>query len=126
MDADLDTLCTVIYRTADGSLPATRPNAQRWITEAEFVTLCCAQAIMGIPSDRRFLAVARKRLVHPFRVLPIQSAHWRRRRRLSDAIDRLLGVFAAHSAGFTDDIMLCDPTPVERGRSRETAKLSAR
>ena len=55
MDADLDTLCTVIYCTADDLLPEARANARRRVTDAELVTLCVAQAIMGIPSDRRFL-----------------------------------------------------------------------
>ena len=55
MDADLDTLCTVVYCTADDLLPEARPNARRQVTDAELVTLCVAQAIMGIPSDRRFL-----------------------------------------------------------------------
>ena len=58
MDADLDTLCTVIYCTADDLLPAPKCNARRRVTDAEVLTLCVAQAIMGIPSDRRFLAVA--------------------------------------------------------------------
>ena len=58
MDADLDTLCTVVYCTADDLLPEARANARRQVTDAELVTLCVAQAIMGIPSDRRFLAVA--------------------------------------------------------------------
>ena len=66
MDADLDTLCTVIYCTADDLLPEAKANARRRVTDAEIVTLCVAQAIMGIPSDRRFLAVARKRLGHLF------------------------------------------------------------
>ena len=76
MDADLDTLCTVVYCTADDLLPEARANARRRVTDAELVTLCVAQAIMGIPSDRRFLAVARKRLVHLFPDLPGQSAYF--------------------------------------------------
>ncbi len=62
MHADLDTLCTVVYCTADDLLPEKSGNARRRVTDAEVATLCVAQAIMGIPSDRRFLAVARKRL----------------------------------------------------------------
>ena len=50
MDADLDTLCTVVYCTADDLLPEARPNARRQVTDAELVTLCVAQAIMGVPS----------------------------------------------------------------------------
>ena len=125
MDADLDTLCTVVYCTADDLLPEARANARRRVTDAELVTLCVAQAILGIPSDRRFLAVARKRLVHLFPDLPGQSAYFKRRRRLADAIEWLMGVFAAASPGFADDLLLCDSTPVECGRSRETALRSA-
>ena len=36
-----------------------------------------------------------------------------------------MGVFAAASPGFADDLLLCDSTPVECGRSRETALRSA-
>jgi hypothetical protein len=125
MHADLDTLCTVIYCTADDLLPEARANARRRITDAELVTLCVAQAIMGIPSDRRFLAVARKRLVHLFPQLPSQPAYWKRRRRLADAIEWLMGVFASQSPGSQDDLLLVDSTPVECARSRETAKRSA-
>lgn len=125
MDADLDTLCTVIYCTADDLLPEARPNARRTLTDAELVTLCCAQAIMGIPSDRRFLAVARKRLIHLFPNLPSQPAYWKRRRRLTDAIEWLMGVFAGQSPGFTDDLLLVDSTPVPCAQSRETVKRSA-
>jgi hypothetical protein len=125
MHADLDTLCTVIYCTADDLLPEPRANARRRITDAELVTLCVAQAIMGIPSDRRFLAVARKRLVHLFPVLPSQPAYWKRRRRLADTIEWLMGVFACQSPGFRDDLLLVDSTPVPCAQSRETVKRSA-
>jgi hypothetical protein len=124
MDADLDTLCTVIYCTADDLLPEPRANARRRVTDAELVTLCVAQAIMGIPSDRRFLAVARKRLVHLFPVLPSQPAYWKRRRRLAGAIEWLMGVFAEQSPGFRDDLLLVDSTPVPCAQSRETVKRS--
>ena len=58
MDADLDLLLTTVFVTADDLLPERQKNAARRVTDAEVVTLCVAQAIMGIPSDRRFLAVA--------------------------------------------------------------------
>jgi hypothetical protein len=125
MHADLDTLCTVIYCTADDLLPEARPNARRRITDAELVTLCVAQAIMGIPSDRRFLAVAEKRLVHLFPQLPRQSGYHKRRRRLTAAIEWLMGVFASQSPGFRDDLLLVDSTPVPCAQSRETVKRSA-
>jgi transposase len=125
MDADLDTLCTVVYCTADDLLPEAKANARRRVTDAELVTLCVAQAIMGIPSDRRFLAAARKRLAHLFPLLPSQSAYWRRRRKLRHVLEWLMAHFAQCSPGSGDDLLLCDSTPVECGRSRETAQRSA-
>jgi transposase len=122
--ADLDTLCIAVYCTADDLLPEKGRNAARRITDAEVVALCVAQAIMGIPSDRRFLAVARKRLAHLFPELPKQPGYFKRRRGLTEAIEWLMGVFASQSPGFTDDLLLIDSTPVECGRSRETAKRS--
>ena len=125
MDAGLDTLCIAVYCTADDLLPEPPGNARRMVTDAEVVTLCVAQAIMGIPSDRRFLAVARKRLRHLFPELPAQPGYFKRRRRLADTIEWLTGVFASQSPGFQDDLLLIDSTPVECARSRETVKRSA-
>ena len=125
MDADLDTLCTVVYCTADDLLPEAKDNARRCVSDAEVVTLCVAQAIMGICSDRRFLAVAAKRLRHLFPLLPSQPAYFKRRRRLADAIEWLMAHFAAQSPGAQDDLLLIDSTPVECARSRETVRRSA-
>lgn len=125
MDADLDTLCTLIYVTADDLLPEAKDNARRRCTDAEIVTLCVAQAIMGIASDRVFLAVARKRLIHLFPDLPRQAGYHKRRRRLAEAIEWLLGVFAGDCPGAHDRLLLIDSTPVECARSRETVKRSA-
>jgi hypothetical protein len=124
MDADLDTLCIAVFCTADDLLPEKPGNARRRVTDAEVVTLCVAQAVMGIPSDRRFLAVAAKRLVHLFPELPKQPGYHKRRSRLGETIDWLCGVFACESPGFYDDLVLLDSTPVECGRSVETARRS--
>jgi hypothetical protein len=124
MDADLDTLCTVVYCTADDLLPEPAGNARRMVTDAEVVTLCVAQAIMAIPSDRRFLKAARKRLAHLFPELPSQSGYFKRRRRLADQLEWLMAMFASQSPGYTDDLLLIDSTPVECARSRETVKRS--
>ena len=124
MDADLDLLLTTVFVTADDLLPERQHNAARSITDAEVVTLCVAQAIMGIPSDRRFLAVAHKRLAHLFPRLPKQPGYFKRRRRLADTLEWLMGIFASQSPGFADDLLLIDSTPVECARSRETVKRS--
>lgn len=122
MDADLELLLTTVFVTADDLLPERAKNAARRVTDAEVVTLCVAQAIMGIPSDRRFLAVAAKRLSHLFPQLPQQSGYFKRRRRLAATLEWLMGVFASQSPGFEDDLLLIDSTPVECARSRETVK----
>ena len=58
MHADLDLLCVSVYCTADDLLPERPGNARRRLSDAEIVTLCVAQVLMGIPSDRRFLRAA--------------------------------------------------------------------
>jgi hypothetical protein len=125
MDANLDLLLISVFVTADDLLPERQNNAARRVTDAEVVTLCVAQAIMGIPSDRRFLAVAAKRLSHLFPQLPKQPGYFKRRRRLAETLEWLMGIFASQSRGFEDDLLLIDSTPVECARSRETAKRSA-
>jgi hypothetical protein len=124
-DADLDTLCTFVYCTADDLLPEKPTNGKRKTTDAEIVTLCVAQAIKGIPSDRRFLAEARKSLSHLFPCLPKQAGFFKRRRRLAPLLEWFLVIFAQQSPGFYDDLLLIDSTPVECARSRETVLRSA-
>lgn len=93
MDADLDTLCTAVYCTADDLLPSHPPNARR------LVTLCVPQAIMGIPSDRRFLALAKRQLRALFPHRPGQSGDHRRRRWLAGTSAWRMGVFATAQPG---------------------------
>src|SRR6266550_8864488 len=124
MDADLDLLCISAYCTADDLLPSRPRNGRRKLTDAEIVTLCVAQVLMGIPSDRRFLRAARRQLGHLFPWLPSQDAFHKRRARLAETIEWLIGVFAAQSPGASDDLLLLDSTPVECGRSLETSRRS--
>ena len=51
MLADLDLLLISVFCTVDDLLPERPENARRSLTDAEVVTLCVAQSIMGIPSD---------------------------------------------------------------------------
>jgi len=122
MDADLDLLLIAVYCTVDDLLPKRAGNARRRITDAELITLCVAQAMMGIPSDPRFLAAARRQVGHLFPHLPERTAFHKRRLRLSGVIEALIAEFARHSPGFVDDLLLVDSTPIECARSRETVK----
>jgi hypothetical protein len=124
MLADLDLLLTAVFVTADDLLPESGRNAMRRVTDAEVVTLAVAQAMMNIASDREFLAVARQRLHGLFPQLPAQPGYWKRRDRLSDTIEWLIGVFAHDSPGYRDQVVLLDSTPVECGRSVETSRRS--
>jgi hypothetical protein len=92
------------------------------LTDAEVVTLCVAQSIMGIGSDERFAKVACKRLRHLFPGLTRRSGFHKRRDRLAETIEALIAAFAAQSPGWHDDLLLVDSTPVECARSRETVK----
>jgi hypothetical protein len=122
MLADLDLLLTVVYCMTDDFLPPRAPNARRRVSDAEIVTLAIAQAIMGIPSDYRFVMVADRQLRHLFPVLPSRDAFHKRRIRLCGQIEALIAHFARHSPGYMDDLLLVDSTPIECARSRETVK----
>jgi Transposase DDE domain len=124
MLADLDLLLTAVFCAADDLLPKRARNARRRITDAEVVTLCVAQAVLGIASDRQFLRAARHRLAALFPLLPTQDAYWKRRARLAEQIERLMAVFARDCPGYWDQLVLLDSTPVECGRSVETARRS--
>ena len=124
MLADLDLLLIAVFCAADDLLPKKPANAKRIVTDAEVVTLCVAQSMMGIPSDARFIASARKRLGHLFPLLPDREGFYKRREALSDTIEALIAEFVSHSPGSTDNVLLVDSTPVECARSRETVKRS--
>jgi len=124
MLADLDLLLTAVFVTADDLLPRRAKNARRRITDAEVITLCVAQALLGISSDRRFLRAARSQLAGLFSVLPAQDAYWKRRARLADQIEQVMAAFARDCPGYWDQICLLDSTPVECGRSVETTRRS--
>lgn len=125
MDADLELLLISVYCTADDLLPEPRRNAQRRLTDAEVLTLCVAQVVMDEPSDRRFLRAARRQIGELFPYLPSQSALHKRRAALREAFEWLCAVFAERSPGAHDPLVLLDSTPVEAGRSLDTARRSA-
>jgi hypothetical protein len=122
MLADLDLLLIAVFCAADDLLPKRAKNARRILTDAEVVTLCVAQAIMGVPSDHRFARIASKQLRHLFPALTRRSGFYKRRERLSDTIEALIERFARMSPGYHDAVLLVDSTPVECARSRETVK----
>ena len=79
---------------------------------------------MGIASDRRFLAVVGKRVVHLFPGSAQAVGVLKRRCRVADTLEWLMGIFASQIPGFTDDLLLIDSSPIECARSRETVMRS--
>jgi hypothetical protein len=124
--ANLDALLTALYVRVDDLLPKRRgPGRPPRISDAELIALAVAQMFLGIPNDRRFLALARWRLGHLFPYLPQQPGYNKRLRALAPTIARIITQLATGSPSFCDNLRLLDSTPVPCGQSRETARRSA-
>ncbi len=132
MDADLDTLATALYVRTDDLLK-THPQRVPWrpavgiapeLSDAEALTLAVLQALLGYVSEARWLRFARRRLRHLFPYLPGQPGYNKRLRKLAAAMAWLIRVLAQDTTLWADDVWVVDSTPVECGRSRETARRS--
>jgi len=132
VDADLDTLATALYVTIDDLLQQA-PELAPWrprigiapkLTDAELVTVAVLQALLGFTSEARWLRHAGRHLRHLFPYLPGQSGYNKRLRRTAELIRHVIRVVATDTALWTDDVWVADSTPVECGRSRETATRS--
>jgi hypothetical protein len=132
VDADLDTLATALYVTID-ELLTSAPHLAPWrpavgiapkLTDAELVTLAVMQALLGYTSEARWLRYADRHLRPLFPYLPGQSGDNKRLRRAAGLIGHAIHAIATDTGLWTDDVWIVDSTPVECGRSRETAKRS--
>ncbi len=94
------------------------------ISDAELVRLAVPQALLGYTSESRWLRHARAHLRHLFPCLPGQPGYNKRLRKLADTIRWLTGMLAPETSLWTDDVWVVDSTPVECGRSNETARRS--
>jgi hypothetical protein len=88
------------------------------------VTLAVMQALLGFVSEARWLRHARRSLRGLFPYLPGQSGYNKRLRKLATTMVWLIAVLARDTALWADDVWVVDSTPVECGRSRETARRS--
>lgn len=132
MKTDLDSLATALYVKTDDLLKAS-PRLAPWrprvgitprLSDAELVTLAVMQALLGFVSEARWLRYAGSHLRHLFPYLPQQSGYNKRLRRAAGLIRTCIRALAVDTTGWTDDVWVVDSTPVECGRSRETAKRS--
>ena len=132
MDTDLDTLATALYVTVDDLLKAhpeqvpPRPASGfvEQISDAELVVLSVLQAMLGYRSEARWLRRAHKDFHRMFPYLPGQSGYNKRLRKLAGVMAWLVGQLGTMTRVADDDVLVVDSTPVECGRSRETAKRS--
>jgi len=125
--ADLDTLCIAVYCAACSLFPAPsgpRRGRPQLTTDNELLCLMVAQMLLGHPSDRRFLAVARRRLAHLFPSLPSQSRYSERCRPLAPKLVTLWRAIAYELPGFHDSLSLVDTTPLPCGQSVATVNRS--
>jgi len=132
VDADLDTLATALYVRVDDLLKAS-PQHAPWrpevglapvISDAELVTLAVLQALLGYASEARWLRHAREQLRHLFPYLPHQPGYNKRLRQLAATMNWLIRALARDTSVWADDVWVVDSTPVECGRSRDTARRS--
>ena len=132
MTNNLDTLATALYVRTDDLLKES-PQLAPWrpvagispgLSDAELVTLAVMQALLGFTSEARWLRHARAHLRHLFPYLPQQPGYNKRLRRAGVLIRHCIRVLACDTSMWSDDVWVVDSTPVECGRSRETAKRS--
>jgi hypothetical protein len=133
VDADLDTLATALYVKIDDLLGAA-PQLAPWrpavgippkLSDAELVTLAVMQALLGFTSEARWLRHADRHLRHLFPYLPGQSGYNKRLRSAGLLLRHAIRAVTTDTTLWSDDVWIIDSTPVECGRSRETAKRSA-
>jgi hypothetical protein len=132
VDADLDTLATALYVRTDDLLKACpqwvprRPpvGISPQISDAELVTLAVMQALLGFVSEARWLRFARTSLRGLFPYLPGQPGYNKRLRKLAATMIWLIRMLAADTSLWHDTVWVVDSTPVECGRSKETARRS--
>ena len=132
MDNDLDTLATALYASTDDFLKG-HPELAPWrpavglqprITDAELVTVAVMQALLGFTSERRWLRHARVDLIEWFPHLPEQSGCTLRLRHLGETFQAVIAHLGQDTDLWADGIWIADSTPVECGRSRDTAHRS--
>jgi len=132
VNADLDTLATALYVTIDDALadhPHWAPERPEIgiapkLSDAELLTLAVLQALLGYTSEARFIRYAHIHLRCLFPYIPNRSGYNKRLRNAAVMMRHIITMLARQCPSYDDDIWLVDSTPVECGRSRQTAKRS--
>ena len=132
MNPELDTLATRLYVTIDDLLvdhPEWAPERPKIgiaprLSDAELVTLAVIQALLGYTSEARFIRYAHAHLRPWFPYVPDRPGYNKRLRHSGQLMQHVIAHLSRACPSWDDDIWMVDSTPVECGRSRETAKRS--
>jgi hypothetical protein len=133
VDADLDTLATALYVTIDDALQHA-PELRPWrpvvgitpkLTDAELLTLAVLQALLGYVSEARWLRYAHTHMGDLFPYLPGQAGYNKRLRAAFPLLRYFVRALAVDTELWRDTVWVADSTPIECGRSRDTARRSA-
>ena len=132
MNPELDTLATRLYVTIDDLIIAhpdwapERPavGIAPKLSDAELITLAVIQALLGYTSEAQFIRYAQAHLRPWFPYLLDRPGYNKRLRHSGQLMQHVIAALARACPSWTDDVWLVDSTPVECGRSRETAKRS--
>lgn len=122
----LDTLLTALYVQIDDHLPRTRwLGRPPRLSDSELITLAVAQVLLGFHSEARWLRFATTHLRGMFPHLPQRPAYNKRLRAAWPLLQHAIRLLAADCDLWADPVWITDSTPVECGRSRDTARRSA-
>ena len=132
MDNDLETLATALYVKIDDMLadwPDLAPGRPAdgmalTLSDAELLTMAVMSALLGFTSERRWLRYVTENLAGMFPRRIGQSGYNKRLRKAFFLFIRVIRMLAMDTSLWSDDVWVIDSTPVECGRSRETARRS--
>ena len=132
VDNDIETLATALYVKIDDMLrdwpdlaPERPPGGMvPALGDAELLAMAVMSALLGFTSERRWLRYVNGNLAGMFPRRIGQSGCSKRMRKAFTLFIRVIRMLAMDTSLWSDDVWVVDSTPVECGRSRETARRS--
>ena len=132
MDNDIETLATALYVKIDDMLrdwpdlaPERPPGGfAHTLGDAELLAMAVMSALLGFTSERRWLRYVNGNLAGMFPRRIGQSGYNKRMRKVFFLFIRVIRMLGMDTSLWSDDVWVVDSTPVECGRSRETARRS--
>ena len=132
MNNDIETLATALYVKIDDmlkgwpdlALPRPAGGTVPTLGDAELLTMAVMSALLGFTSERRWLRYVNKYLAGMFPRRIGQPGYNKRLRKAFPLFIRVIRMLAMDTSLWSDDVWVVDSTPVECGRSRETARRS--